>query len=96
MKEKNDIIIIFSTGKYHTQIYADGKVYADGIRCVDFRKEAGEYPKLSATAGVLPILGDGDRESLEFFLKNISDEIQKYISENKMLLPQANATAAPK
>lgn len=82
-KEKNDVIIILSIGKYHTQIYADGRVYADGIRSVDFHKEGGENPKLSATAGVLPIHGDGSNNSLNGFLKIISDEIQKYVSESK-------------
>lgn len=87
-KEKNDVIIILSIGKYHTQIYADGRVYADGIRSVDFHKDGGENPKLSATAGVLPIHGDGSNNSLNGFLKIISDEIQKYASKNE------DATAA--
>ena len=43
---------------------------------------------MSATAGVLPIHGDGSNNSLNDFLKIISDEIQKYASKNE------DATAA--
>lgn len=88
-KENNNVIIIFSSGKHHTQIYADGRIYADGIRSIDFHKEGCNFPELSASAGVLPISGDGDVKSLEWFLKNISDEIQKYIPKGE----DATATA---
>lgn len=86
-ENRNDVIIIFSVGKNHTQIYADGKLYGKHITEAGFYKEAGEYPKLCVMTDILPVTGESDNESLNCFLKNISDEIQKHISKGQ------NATA---
>lgn len=82
LPSKNDVIIILSVGKNYTGIYADGRVYGEGIRSIDFSKYAGEIPELCVDAGVLPIVGEGGNEHLKGFLDQISNEIKKHISEN--------------
>lgn len=69
-KEKNEEIVIYSTGR-NTQVFVDGKVFGVGITEINFNAKAGEQSKLTANCGVLPVLGDGSEAAINGFLNAV-------------------------
>lgn len=93
-KERNKEIVIYSVGK-QTQVFVDGKVFGVGITEINFVAKAGEYGKLTANCGVLPIVGDNSEVAVNGFL-NIINDICKPKSENATAAKECDSSTETK
>lgn len=74
-------LIIAYDGKGVTHLFADDKVYGDGIRCISFKHKGAKYPKkatisVEITADDVNILGDESFEAIHGF-RSVIDNIMK-------------------
>lgn len=62
-------LIIVCDGKGVTHLFADGKVYGDGIRCISFKHEGAKYPNktdvsVEITADDVNIIGKDEIDDI--------------------------------